>query len=219
MRRRSPVHLEPNTRSALDRFEQAIVEDDVFLDSPAAAEPRSLGADRSQRPDPSSTVAPVGIIDATEAIADLAASLDGGKKAIGLVAPAGGGKSSVLRSLAAQLPTRLALLHHELLADRKRSAGPARRPRGPTPGTARRHQPTRAPAVRRGRRRLGAHVARRPHRTEQPAGPADHRRSAPCQHRDARVPGPLGRTRPSRATARSRCSPHHGRGQRRRRPR
>ncbi len=104
--RRSPVRLEPNTTSALDRFEQAIVEDDVFLDSPAAAEPRSLGADRSQRPDPSSTVAPVGIIDATEAIADLAASLDRGEKAIGLVAPAGGGKSSVLRSLAAQLPPR-----------------------------------------------------------------------------------------------------------------
>ena len=100
------VHLEPNATRALDRFEQAIFEDDVFLHSPAAAEPRSLGADRVQRPDPSSTVAPVGIVDATGAIAELVARLDDGAHAVGVVAPAGGGKSSVLRSLTMQLPPR-----------------------------------------------------------------------------------------------------------------
>ena len=64
--RRQSVRFDPNATSALDRFEQAIFEDDIFLHSPAAAEPRSLGADRTQRPDPSSTVAPVGIIDPPE---------------------------------------------------------------------------------------------------------------------------------------------------------
>lgn len=102
--RRGPVTLDRATRGALDRFEQAIVDDDVFLDSPAAVEPRSLGASGSAGPDPASTVTPVGIIDATGAITDVLRCIDEGSTATCLVAPAGGGKSSALRSLTTQLP-------------------------------------------------------------------------------------------------------------------
>lgn len=103
--RRGPVHLDAAARSALDLFERAIADDDVFLDSPAAADPRSLGAETSAGPDPSSTVAPVGIIDATGALAEIIASIDGGASTLSIVAPAGGGKSSALRSVSEQLPS------------------------------------------------------------------------------------------------------------------
>ncbi|MFK7920098.1 MAG: hypothetical protein AB8G14_18635 [Ilumatobacter sp.] len=102
--RRGPVHLDAAARGALDLFERAIADDDVFLDSPAAADPRSLGAETTAGPDPSSTVAPVGIIDATGAIAEIVAALDGRVSTMSIVAPAGGGKSSALRSIAEQLP-------------------------------------------------------------------------------------------------------------------
>ncbi len=102
--RRGPVHLDTAARGALDLFERAIADDDVFLDSPAAADPRSLGADPASGPDPSSTVAPVGIIDATGVVASTLADIDDSAGTITVVAPAGGGKSSVLRSIAERLP-------------------------------------------------------------------------------------------------------------------
>jgi hypothetical protein len=58
--RRGPVHLDAASRGALDLFERAIADDNVFLDSPAAADPRSLDADAAAGPDPSSTVASTG---------------------------------------------------------------------------------------------------------------------------------------------------------------
>lgn len=102
--RRGPVHLDSATRSALDLFERAIADDDVFLDTPAAADPRSLGADANAGPDPSSTVAPVGIVDATGVIASTISVVDDGTPTVSIVAPAGGGKSSVLKAIADRLP-------------------------------------------------------------------------------------------------------------------
>lgn len=102
--RRGPVNLDAASRSALDLFERAIANDDLFLDSPAAADPRSLGAGATAGPDPSSTVAPVGIIDATGVVASTISAIDDGTATMSIVAPAGGGKSSVLRSIAEQLP-------------------------------------------------------------------------------------------------------------------
>lgn len=102
--RRSPVHLDAASRSALDLFERAIADDDVFLDSPAAADPRSLGADPTTGPDPSSTVAPVGIIDPTGVVAATISTIDDGARTVSVVAPAGGGKSSVLRAITDRLP-------------------------------------------------------------------------------------------------------------------
>lgn len=102
--RRSSVDLSRTSRLALDRLEQAIVDDDLFLDSPAAVEPRSLGAEGSTSPNPATTVAPVGIIDPTDAIDGVMRRIDGGERVTWLVAPAGGGKSSAIRHIASNLP-------------------------------------------------------------------------------------------------------------------
>ncbi len=102
--RRGPVHLDAAARGALDLLERAIADDDVFLDSPAAADPRSLGVDAASGPDPSSVVAPVGIIDSTGVIASAIAAIDDGAGTLTLTAPAGGGKSSVLRAITERLP-------------------------------------------------------------------------------------------------------------------
>ncbi|MGB3733988.1 MAG: AAA family ATPase [Ilumatobacter sp.] len=102
--RRGPVHLDAASRGALDLFERAIADDDVFLDSPAAADPRSLGADAAAGPDPFSTVAPVGILDATGVVASTISAIDDGARTVSVMAPAGGGKSSLLRAIGERLP-------------------------------------------------------------------------------------------------------------------
>ena len=102
--RRGPINLDAASRSALDLFERAIANDDLFLDSPAAADPRSLGAELAAGPNPSSTVAPVGIIDATGVVASTITAIDDGAATMSVVAPAGGGKSSLLRAITEQLP-------------------------------------------------------------------------------------------------------------------
>jgi hypothetical protein len=104
--RRGPVELSGTNRSALDRLEQAIIDDDIFLDSPAAVEPRSLGAEAPRSPMPTATVAPVGIIDTTGAIAGVLERIDDGERVTWLVAPAGGGKSSAVRLITSELPPR-----------------------------------------------------------------------------------------------------------------
>ncbi len=102
--RRGPVYLDDPSTKALDLFERAIADDDVFLDSPAAADPRSLGAEPTAGPDPSSTVAPVGIIDPTGVIGEVIHAIDAGTSpSLSLVAPAGGGKSSALALITQRL--------------------------------------------------------------------------------------------------------------------
>lgn len=102
--RRDAPHLDEAALTAIDHFERAIADDDIFLDTPAAADPRTLGADRTRRPDPSSTVAPVGIIDATGFIGRTIRTLDEGATSSTVVGPTGGGKSSAIQAIAQQLP-------------------------------------------------------------------------------------------------------------------
>lgn len=98
---------DPAAERAIGRLEQAIIDDDVFIDSPAALAPEAFGAGDATTDEPAAPGGdPTGIIDPTGAIAAVAADFEAGASSVLLVAPAGGGKSTAVRALLARMPAR-----------------------------------------------------------------------------------------------------------------
>ena len=91
---------------ALGKLELAIIEDDLFLDGPAALDPEAFGTDGGDvRVHGGSRGGRPIVTDPAGAIRSLAAVIDGGARTIQVTAPAGGGKTTALRGLAEIVPS------------------------------------------------------------------------------------------------------------------
>jgi hypothetical protein len=95
-----------STQQALNRLEAAIIDDDVFIDSPAALAPQSLGGPAAGAA-PSVETGPgeraLGTIDPMGTIEAVAAHIDRSAGSTWLRAPAGGGKTTAIRTIVEHL--------------------------------------------------------------------------------------------------------------------
>lgn len=100
--------MSPDARAAINRLEQAIASDDVFIDSPVAVDVPIGGdaVDPSALPSARLDDLGAGIIDPTGVIGELIEAIDGGRSSTVIVAPPGGGKSSAVRAVVERLPAR-----------------------------------------------------------------------------------------------------------------
>lgn len=94
------------TGRALNRLETAIIEDDMFLDSPSVLAPQSLGGpagDGVDTPGVDVYERALGTIDPLGAIEAIVGHIDTVAGSHYVIGPAGGGKTTAIRTLVAQL--------------------------------------------------------------------------------------------------------------------
>ncbi|MEM9041713.1 MAG: helix-turn-helix domain-containing protein [Actinomycetota bacterium] len=97
---------DPTGRRALQRLETAIATDDLFLDTPSALRPESLGATADHHPPSIGAPGRTTALDPSGEISRLVDHLAGEVRLTLLVAPAGGGKSVAARRVIDTLPRR-----------------------------------------------------------------------------------------------------------------